>query len=88
MRRLNTPDTVTDGVSPERLRKEWKNIIKIIRSVPNHDECRAAMEKAHCKITVSDIGKERDFFDRCTRYSPYMRRRLTLLRLKDMIDVH
>ncbi len=87
VRRLNTPDTVTDGVSPERLKKEWKNIIKIIRSVPNHDECRVAMEKAKCKITVSDIGKDRDFFDRCTRYSPYMRRRLTLLRLKDMIDV-
>jgi hypothetical protein len=44
-----------------------------------------AMKKAGCKITVSDIGKKQEFFDVCVKYSPYMRKRLTLLRLRDMI---
>ena len=46
---------------------------------------KEAMEKAGCKITVSDIGKSENLFSDCVKYSPYMRKRLTLLRLKDMI---
>ena len=43
------------------------------------------MKKAGCKITVADIEKDQEYFDLCVKYSPYMRKRLTLLRLKDMI---
>lgn len=87
VRKLNTPDTVADYVSPECLKNEWKNIIRIIRSVPSYNECKEAMIKAKCKISISDIGKDEDFFRDCAAYSPYMRRRLTLLRLKDMIKL-
>ena len=87
VRKLNTPDTIADYVSPELLKKEWKNIIKIIHGVPSYDECKAAMIKAKCKISTAEIGKDEDFFRTCTKYSPYMRRRLTLLRIKDMIDL-
>ena len=45
------------------------------------------MIKAKCKLTTADIGKDGDFFRTCTEYSPYMRRSLTLLRLKNMIDL-
>lgn len=85
VRILNTPDTITDQVTPEDLEKNWAEIRKIVRSVPSAEECRAAMNKAKCKLTVEDIGKEPEFFQNCVKYSPYMRRRLTLLRLKDMI---
>lgn len=86
VRKLNTPDTVTDYVSPKLLKKEWENIIKIIHSVPSYNECKNAMVKAKCKISIADIGKDDKFFRMCTKYSAYMRRRLTLLRLRDMID--
>lgn len=87
VRKLNTPDTVTDYVSPKLLKKEWENIIKIIHSVPSYNECKNAMVKAKCKISIADIGKDEKFFRICTKYSPYMRRRLTLLRIRDMIDL-
>ena len=87
VRKMNTPDTIADYVSPEHLKREWKNIIKIIHSVPSYNECKAAMVKAKCKISTADIGKDGDFFRICTEYSPYMRRRLTLLRIKNMIDL-
>lgn len=87
VRKLNTPDTIADYVSPELLKKEWKNILKIIHSVPSYNECKDAMTKAKCKLSAADIGKDSDFFRTCTKYSPYMRRRLTLLRLRDMIDL-
>lgn len=87
VRALNTPDTITDFVNPEDIAKNWPKIREIIHSVPSCEECRDAMQKAGCKITVQDIGKDQKFFDECLKYSPYMRRRLTLLRMIDMIEV-
>ncbi len=85
VRTLNIPDTITDYVNPDDIVKNWQKIRDIIHSVPSYEECRTAMQKAGCKITVSDIGKTQKFFDECVKYSPYMRRRLTLLRMIDMI---
>lgn len=85
VRKLNTPDTCTDEVDKEVLKARWNEITDIIRGVPSYEECKAAMIKAGCKITVDDIGKDKTLFDNCVKYSPYMRRRLTLLRLKNMI---
>lgn len=82
---LNFPDNIIDEVDKNNLKKSWKKITEIIHSVPSYDECKAAMERAGCKITVDDIGKDRAFFESCMDYSPYMRKRMTLLRLKNMI---
>ena len=85
VKKLNTPDTITDSVDPVKLKESWGEIVKIIRSVPSYEECLGAMKKAGCKLTVADIGKDEKLFFDCMKYSPYMRRRLTLLRMKDMI---
>ena len=85
VRKLNEPDNIIDLVDPETLRQKWPQIVEIIRSVPSYEECKAAMEKAGCKITVADIGKDEKFFRDCMYYSPFMRRRMTLLRMKHMI---
>lgn len=87
VRKLNTPHTVTDDVNPQDLKEKWGEIRNIIHSVPNYETCRRAMEKAGCKLTVQDIGKDETLFQNCIKYSPYMRKRLTLLRLKDMIKI-
>lgn len=84
---LNFPTTVTDEVDPKELEAKWPQIREIIRSVPSYEVCRDAMIRAGCKITVADIGKPQKLFDDCVKYSPYMRRRLTLLRLRDMIEL-
>lgn len=84
---LNFPTTVTDEVDPGDLEAKWPQIREIIRSVPSYEVCRDAMIRAGCKITVADIGKPQKLFDDCVKYSPYMRRRLTLLRLRDMIEL-
>lgn len=86
VRKLNHPENVIDGVDPGELKKLWPQIVEIIHSVPSYEECRAAMEAAGCKITIEDIGKSEKLFSDCVKYSPYMRKRLTLLRMKDMIE--
>ncbi len=85
VRKLNEPENIIDSVDKDDLKNKWSEIVKIIHGVPSADECRAAMKKAGCKLTVADIGKPQKLFDDCVEYSPYMRKRLTLLRLKNMI---
>ena len=85
VRKLNEPDTIADSVDAIELRERFGEIVDIICSVPGYEACKAAMERAGCKITVSDIKKDEALFNACVKYSPFMRRRLTLLRLKTMI---
>ena len=84
--KVNFPENIVDAVTPENIEKLWGEIVKIIKSVPSYDTCKAAMEKAGCKLTVADIGKEPALFYNCVKYSPFMRKRLTLLRLNTMIN--
>ena len=83
--KLNFPTPVTDSVEPDELSAQWPQIREILRSVPGYAACRAAMEKAGCKLDHRAIGKSRQLMDDCIRFSPYMRRRITLLRLLPMI---
>lgn len=87
VRSLNQPENVIDDVDKENLKTRWNEIRDIIHSMPSYEECKTAMEKAGCKITIDDIGKDHALVENCIKYSPYMRKRLTLLRLKDMISV-
>lgn len=86
IRKLNEPDNIIDQVSPEMLEQKWPEICRIIQSYPTYVQCREAMRKAGCKLTIDDIGKTKEFFDICTEYSPYMRKRLTLRRMHKMIQ--
>ena len=86
VRALNFPENIIDQVDPENLKNKWGQIRKIIRSVPSYDECREAMKKAGCKLDIADIGKSEKLFFDCMRYSPYMRKRFTILRMLGMIE--
>ncbi len=85
VKEVNHPENIVDCVSTEHLMQVWGQITDIIKSFPSYEECKRAMIKAGCKITVSDIGKSPELFYSCMKYSPYMRKRLTLLRLNNMI---
>lgn len=86
VKKLNQPKTVTDEVDPKKLEEQWPEIRKIIINIPDYEQVYSAMKKAGCKLTYEDIGKPHRLVEDCIMYSPYMRYRLTLLRLKDMIE--
>lgn len=85
VRKLNSPENIIDSVDPQKLKGLWSQIVSIIGSVPSYEAVLDAMGRAGCKLTYRDIGKPKALFDDCFYYSPYMRKRLTLLRLRDMI---
>ena len=60
-------------------------IVEIINGVPSAEEVEAAMKKAGCKLTAEEIGKSPDLMAKAWKYHPYMRNRLSLRRLADMI---
>lgn len=84
--KVNFPENIIDRVSPDALEKSWPEICRIIRSVPTYETCLDAMMRAGCKVSVADIGKDEALFRNCVRFSPFMRKRLTLLRMHQMID--
>ncbi len=86
VRRLNTPDTITDGISPRVLEERWEDIKAVVRSVPLYGEVLEKMKTAGCKITYEDIGKPRALIEECFKYHPFMRRRLSLKRLSHMMN--
>ena len=84
--KLNSPTTVTDLVDLADLEGKWQVIRDIIGKLPDYDYCLDAMKRAGCKTTVSEIGKSQELFNTCIEFSPFMRRRLTLLRMQKMIE--
>ena len=87
VQKLNTPDTITDGIDPRRIEACWPEIRQIVQSVPSYDACLAAMRRAGCKTTIEEVGKEPDFVNISFRFHPYMRRRLSLKRVSHMLDL-
>lgn len=85
VRTLNTPDTITDAIDPREIERRWPQIRQIVRSVPGYDACLRAMQAAGCKTTIEQIGKDADFVKTSFFYHPYMRRRLSLLRVSHML---
>ena len=86
VRKLNTPDTITDGIEPRVIEEKWPEIRAIVRSVPDYDACYRAMKAAGCKTTIAEIGKDPAFVAESLLYHPYMRRRLSLRRVARMVD--
>ena len=86
VRKLNTPDTITDAIDPADVERLWPEIVNIVHSVPTYDQCLAAMKAAGCKTTIKEIGKDPDFVAKSFQYHPYMRRRLSLRRVANLIS--
>lgn len=85
VRRLNTP-TVTAEVNPKDIESLWGKIKEIISGVPTAAQMLEAMQTAGCAVTCGEIGISPDLESLGLCYHPYMRHRLSLMRLRPMID--
>ena len=86
VRALNTPDTITGGIEPALIEKNWDRIREIVSSVPSAETIRAAMKRAGAPLTNEEIAVSDELKEEGLKYHPYMRRRLSLRRLANMID--
>lgn len=84
--KLNTPDTITDGIDLKDLENKWEQIRDIVRSVPSYEQIKDAMLRAGAPTTVEEIEVSEQLKEQGLKYHPYMRRRLSLLRLSKLFD--
>lgn len=86
VRKLNFPKSIVDDIDPKKIEENWDKICEIIASVPGYEECYSAMKKAGCKLNYKERNLNENIYQNSLKYHPYMRNRLSLKRLTDMID--
>lgn len=83
--RMNTPP-ITDRIELSRLKSCWPLIRKIIEEdLPAAGTLADLMKRAGCATTIEEVGVSPELCGRAVRYSPYMRHRVTLLRIMNML---
>jgi len=87
MIKANTP-TVTQGITPEHLKACWHNIRRIVdETLPNNDELLTLMKAAGAPVTAAEIDVTPELCELGLQYSAFMRYRLTLLRMRPMLNL-
>ena len=86
MKKLNFPETITSDIPAGRIEDNFAKIQEIVRSVPSYETVKDLMRRAGCKLTRKDIGKSEAFMKESLIYHVYMRRRLSLRRLMNMME--
>ena len=73
-------------VTPEKLAENWDGIKAIIAGIPTAEQLLDKLEKLSAKRSLSDIGIAEDKLPLILENSPLIRNRLTLMRMRRMID--
>lgn len=79
----NDPDPLA-AVRPEALRSKVPEIVGILDSVPSQSRIAALISEAGGALSLRDIGAEEDLEEPLIRLSPYVRNRLTFMRLRKL----
>lgn len=81
---LNRP-AITEQVTPEALEQSWPAIRKILNELPSAAELEDLMRRAGCARTAAEIGVSAELEELGMKWHPYIRRRMTLMRLLPMM---
>lgn len=81
----NVPDPL-DDVTAEGALGAKDEILAAIDEIPSADELRALLRKAGGVAEPGDIGVKEDIVPLTLKVSPYVRRRLTLMRLRKVFE--
>lgn len=84
IRKLNAPP-ITEALNPDDIGKNWDRIREIINSVPPASGIEAALTAAGCPIDTGAIGISPELKETGLKFHPFMRKRLSLMRLKTML---
>lgn len=73
------------GIDEKILLARWKKICEIIDTIPTYDELLCKYKMIGAKASLSDIDVDEDKLSALLEYSPLVRNRLTLMRLRKCI---
>ena len=83
----NVPNPTAD-IDPAVLKERWPDILESIeQDLPDADELYKMMISAGCTTELADANLTAEFAKEALIYSPFMRRRITLLRILCMLGI-
>ncbi|MBE6823666.1 MAG: sn-glycerol-1-phosphate dehydrogenase [Ruminococcaceae bacterium] len=85
--RENTPDPLA-SIDKDRLKAAIPGIVQILSELPSPEEVRRLLTAAGCKTSLGEIGLDPQILEKSIRLSPYVRNRLTLMRLKKLFQFY
>ena len=86
VKKLNSP-TVTTETTADKCNENWQAIRKIVKEeLPTYEALYAMMKKAGCALNLEDIHVAPDLGKLGLEFHPYMRHRMTLMRLIPMME--
>ncbi len=80
----NRTDVMT-GITPDLLAEKWPLVSEVVRRIPPYEEIHELMERIGAKMTLKDLGVEEAKLNTILAFSPYVRARLTFMRLIRML---
>ena len=82
----NTPEPLLK-ISPARLEACLDEIAGLIEELPEEEELARMMDRAGCKRSVYEIGLSEEIIPQSLKLAPYVRRRLSFLRILRMLRI-
>ncbi len=80
----STPDDMLQ-VTPEKVIAAWPKIQQIVAAMPSHAEVMDMLHRAGAPSTMEEIGVDSVYLEKCLKFSPFIRGRITLMRLIDLM---
>lgn len=85
--KFNNP-SVLEGLEPRKIEENWAQIRHFIDLyLPERDELLDLFRRAGAPTTAAEIDVTPELYEQGLQYSPYMRHRLTIMRLMPMLNV-
>jgi len=82
----NSPDPLL-SINPAKLESLLPKILKMLAGLPDPAEMAVEMRKAGCFTTLHEIGLSKDILSDSLIISPFVRNRLTFMRLCKILEV-
>ena len=87
IKKTNTPNLL-DTIRPGKLREKTEEIVELIEEIPDAEEIRRMLSSLQGAISLSDIGLDAQMKKKSARVAPYIRDRLTFLRILKYYDFY
>ena len=81
----NQKDSLAE-VTAETIETHWEEICNIISEIPQTEELLKIYRQIGAKESLTDIGVSEEILPELLNYSPYVRNRLTLMRVRRLLN--
>lgn len=82
----NTPDPLEE-ITPERLEYCMEQIEEIIDELPDPEDMEELLDRGNCVKKMEDIGLSQTLIRKTLELSPYVRNRLSFMRIRKMLNL-